>query len=1179
MIRPLLLSILGFTFVKSSVDEFCGYAPLCGDGDIEFPWDTDLTVSNGAVIAGDLIQGAEIQLTDCCKLKDTQPLEDCQIVNPSGESYRTITAENEICGFRGEDCEDGECSEYALVIKPEFTFETTNEKCCDSCTCFGDPQCIAFNGEENIWALCDGREVPHEDSIFDMCRITEKQCSEERDHVGNECVFLANDIRARDWTVGKQGSPCQPNPDSPPSIITMYEVEDVNFKLDLEQGERGIIQKIYLSLDCGDFELSAEDCISNSRNAWQSDLDIPEFFSYNDVVHGFDQHWSVIDPDSGISLSIRCFANHYEGDSNSYVPRINIEDLSDPISRGNGADGYCVSGEFNTGQATTRNTDLIFSRDSCDEGLQQSKKREIYRALCRNPSLPASGHQSCIYHFCNAYYLPLFSSIEECEQAFVEDLSVGFCQGITYSTRDKEKCLEQWFDLGAVETIEQFYEERGLGLGNSGSGASSDSDTGSEDTRTCTTEYKTELGKCESGILIQYFRNDQWNTEIAIPSDWCSDEELVLSYCDYQYLFNRQIRILQKTASIECGPINQCSKVNGFIGRIELMKQTPYPTNFPTDFPTNQPTNEPTPYPIAPTNFPTPFPVSVPTEVSAPTICPETPLCETDNENVAYSNEQAFLELDECCIETETLCEQEQTRTITTPEWYCGLSDGSSSELTVEDSVTGIECDDFNEFQININFNHEEECCQKCTCFGDPRCYSFDGSFEEFILCDGRTPMQQTSDSDSDEERCIIRKETCLDQRDHDGNACAWMNPNQTPPNFSDNDRQYRAENDYQTSIYGSPCRYDSSVSSTATVLMYETVDPYRVEVEQGERGYIQTVHLTTDSGEFKLTAERCLNDREWEIMSGSNNDIVFNKQTYGREILWTVEDKLTHIILKIRCTGTGQRGSNNKFATTFINVEGIYDWSQDRISSSSSQGFCVSNSIAEKALATSEYTDRLTSEGLCDNWNEDTDSIMKREVGRIITNNPGVTLVGTESAYREFCSSFFSPYWGSISQCVNSFMNSKTTSHIVRNFCRATSSREIEVCEENLQVLASQDGYKQAFREGYNNYVVNYQQTCEVKFGDLPETLTFNEGTCQTGVELQFFNPRRQEWVTYAAFPDNEVCSGYTVKALYRYHPKLFKNQLRLLQRYDSRYCNQCTQVSTVTAFFSFANEPMGSF
>eukprot|EP00924_Labyrinthula_sp_SR-Ha-C_P014669 augustus_masked-scaffold_74-processed-gene-0.12-mRNA-1 protein AED:1.00 eAED:1.00 QI:0/-1/0/0/-1/1/1/0/505 len=500
---PYLFTLTLLPFIKADIDEVCGYAPLCGSEAQVFEWDR--TPSSGADTSGELLTTAEIDFVDCCSLRDTVPEEDCQIVNPSGESERYIESSEPLCGEDFEYCpeiDDPTCSEFQIVIRPNF-IPAEEDGCCDSCTCYGDPQCISFTGEEKMWLLCDGREIPDEDSIFDLCRITERRCSKELDHTGRQCQYLADDPRGVGWTVGMLGSPCVPNPESEPSVITMYSAPSVNYELSLQQGERGIITDVFLELNCGRFELNARTCLEEGREAWSYDEDefdsLPEFFVFEDTVHGRDILWSIVDPDSGIAHSIRCHGNYYEDDPEVYVARINVEHLSEPVPNRPDTDGFCVSSEFDVGQATTAHTDKINDGDLCDDGLQNSEEREIYRAICQNPGLPQSGQESCVYHFCSRNYQPLFESVESCEEEFDESLAEGFCRGITYSETEATKCIDQWFELGALETIQQYYDD------NEG----------------CTTEWQTSLEKCQSGIVIQYWRSDQWNDAVAFPSNFC----------------------------------------------------------------------------------------------------------------------------------------------------------------------------------------------------------------------------------------------------------------------------------------------------------------------------------------------------------------------------------------------------------------------------------------------------------------------------------------------------------------------------------------------------------------------------------------------------------------------------------------------------------------------------------
>lgn len=1147
MKRNLLITAATLFFEASAdIDEVCGYAPLCGSENEVFQWDRTPN-SDVFDVDGELIAGAEISFDDCCSLRDTTPNEDCQIVNPSGESERYITSADALCLDDFSLCEDGDCAQYQMVIRPNFIPNDGTDGCCDSCTCYGDPQCISFTGEEKMWMLCDGREIPREDSIFDLCRITERRCSKESDHAGNTCEYLADDPQGRGWVVGKQGSPCVPNPDSPPSVITMYEAPTVNYKLSLQQGERGIITDVYLDLNCGSFVLNARTCLEAGRNAWEYDEDefdeLPEFFVFEDTVHGRDILWSIVDPDSGIAHSIRCHGNYFEDDPDVYVARINVEHLSEPVPNRPNADGFCVTSEFDLGQATTAHTEKINDGDLCDDGLQNSDARDIYRAICQNPGLPQSGQESCIYHFCSRNYQPLYDSVQQCEDEFDESLATGFCRAITYSETEATKCEDQWFESGAIETIQQYYD----------------------DEAGCTTESQTSLEKCQSGIVIQYWRSEQWNDEIAFPNNFCGGDEngeVVLSYCDHPRLFRRRIRILQKQANIACGPVNQCVTVDALSGFISLVKDTPAPTSFPTDAPTSGPTPYPTDFPsLYPTEFPTtnndptPFPTQRPTTEDNPGDCPQEPLCGTEEETVTFDEDGFYVSMDACCPTNPCpdLSNPDQNRTIGTEIGFCQREEGI-------DSVTGEPCEDDFEVEIRVTFGNngnDEECCKTCKCYGDPRCYSFDGDFDEFILCDGRTPGESVDD------RCVIRQETCESQRDQEGNQCQW-----TGPTYSDPWQQEQGENQYSVSRYGSPCRYNPAVSETPYILMY-SVAGYEVEVEQGERGYIQSVNLETRSGRFRIEAEQCLDGDDWEVLeAGDEADYQFTQIQYGREYVWKVVDFNTGIELKIRCTGNIVSGD---YTNMFINVEELADPNIDRTEDDDSSGFCVAGSLSEKSLATTEYTDMLVAGGYCDNWNEDTSEIMKREVVRIITNNPGVSNTGVENAYRGFCQQYFSPGYGSVSACVNAFEDANRLSELISSFCQAASLQTDE-CEESIQVLAESDGYKEAFRVAYSSYIENHNEQCNVQPGDLPLELVMSDDVCETGVELQWYNPRKEQWLTYAAFPDNgSACNGYTVTYNYDDDPKLFKNPLRIVQKHNFDHCSTCTTVSSVDAWFTF--------
>lgn len=451
------------------------------------------------------------------------------------------------------------------------------------------------------------------------------------------------------------------------------------------------------------------------------------------------------------------------------------------------------------------------------------------------------------------------------------------------------------------------------------------------------------------------------------------------------------------------------------------------------------------------------------------------------------------------------------------------------------------------------------KCCKTCQCYGDPRCYSFDNEFSEFVLCDGRTPGAAG-------ERCVIRKDTCLQQRDAEGHACAWTNPYVSVPDFTDAAKQAYEETKFEITKYGSPCRYNSSISGLPTLLMYQ-VDGYELEVQQGERGYIVSVSLNMANGNFLLESDVCLEGGNWETLSGAAYSGQFLSYKYGQEIVWMVTDPNTGINLRLRCTGTYYDGF---ISAKFINVESLEEPDDARISEGT--GFCATGAMAEKRLATTAYTDYLTENKLCYGWNENTTPIMVREVARIVSNNQGVSNSGITNAFTTFCENFFSPSWSNVRQCVNAFMGARDVDNLISVFCHAVAPRELKECVENIQVNTESDGYQVAFTHAYANYVGNREAQCNVKFDTLPTTL--DSAACQTGVTLEFYNPRKQTWVPYLSFPDSGACGGYTVTVNYKNHPKLFKNALRVQQVHDFNYCSSCTVASAMKGWFVYRQE-----
>lgn len=80
----------------------------------------------------------------------------------------------------GGQCGGGnvdETMEFNITFWPE-----TDESCCTTCSCYGDPECFSFDHTFKKWIICDGRPD-------DSCKIHKNKCLSLTDHNDNKCVW------------------------------------------------------------------------------------------------------------------------------------------------------------------------------------------------------------------------------------------------------------------------------------------------------------------------------------------------------------------------------------------------------------------------------------------------------------------------------------------------------------------------------------------------------------------------------------------------------------------------------------------------------------------------------------------------------------------------------------------------------------------------------------------------------------------------------------------------------------------------------------------------------------------------------------------------------------------------------------------------------------------------------
>ena len=353
------LLVLAMTQFASAAS-FC---PLCGEAPVEI-----------AVPPSGEDVGFNFDI--CCPFADTME-EDCT-VNPITEANRTQ-------GFDEPIVEDPEAVSEACLSLSSVLFETSDRSpCCESCTCFGDPFCISFDGTQDLWLVCDARTVPKVQTR-PYCKLTQTQCAKEVDPLGEACVWAPtrDGIPASEWSVKERGSPCQP---TDISYIQMYQADTATVRIG--QGERGFVKEIDLTFGDNQYFLTAEDCVKNDpQNSWTGAPIDSNFQRTEDMFAPNDNNdylWHIYDPTTKIGVEIRCTSYLVNGEKVN--ARMNVESVSEPDRSGRGSTGgYCVTNDIGN---TNPSPNTVFIEEN---GLCQAngpvENANIARIVCENPAL------------------------------------------------------------------------------------------------------------------------------------------------------------------------------------------------------------------------------------------------------------------------------------------------------------------------------------------------------------------------------------------------------------------------------------------------------------------------------------------------------------------------------------------------------------------------------------------------------------------------------------------------------------------------------------------------------------------------------------------------------------------------------------------------------------------------
>ena len=566
----------------------CGTAPLCGDADVPI----------------DPFSPNAIYFAECCPLNETKKTEECQVEDPV-KSCRTATSTVPFC-----DNEE-ECDERAatLVIDGLRFRVNPDEVCCDTCVCYGDPRCTSFNGTKDIWALCDARG-PKSDSN-NRCKIQESVCLTQTDHEDNPCQWIEDEKFNTPKSVGKFGSQCVQNVNSSASTILMYSADTYMFVP--TQAERGVIEKVSLTLSSITYNMTAEDCVTKDRDAWtiQGGSGIlPSYFKRTEwnreSTESINVLWLVQDPMTNILTKVRCVAVYYDDMKDFGLPRINVEGVVEPnanyLETRSNLGGFCVTGSLEK-TGTTDVTDAVEAGDDYCKKYTGLEEVAIARQICSETAVAVSV-SDCFETFCSRFYFFEYDTFDECAEKAQEDFGKVFCAVTTMDDSNYRECLDEIDDFDWESAINMFYKPF--------------LNATSECTNLDEEELPTVAGNCTDGVALQYQPefNGDWKTFVFFPASRppCEGEVEYTYSEETKPLFIFPIRLIQCSAATVCSG-DLCKQAAAVNASLTFSLGSAAPTSAPTS--TSSQTGVPT---VGPANVNPPFPTSAPTE--SPTYSP-----------------------------------------------------------------------------------------------------------------------------------------------------------------------------------------------------------------------------------------------------------------------------------------------------------------------------------------------------------------------------------------------------------------------------------------------------------------------------------------------------------------------------------------------------------------------------
>jgi len=321
----------------------------------------------------------------------------CSFGEPTTDLCRSYTMEGSYCNT----CDlngSGKCTALSvqdtLTINLNFTQKAGDESCCKTCTCYGDPECVAFNGMADLWIPCDARTKS-------SCNPTKSGCLAQTGPNGRSCSWTRTDrTDSQGWNTAINGSPCVPeNLLSAPVMMNMYsQVKPAPFNVDLRLGERGVI----LDLNVQSYVMNAQSCFDKQGAASWKDGKMPAGATSSVSQAGTQISWVFMDDKAKVFVRFQCI----RAVSGSTVgqARINVQEVTATSSAtGN---GFCMTGSISdkSGSTDASNTlhasctlDVPTALQACKNLVSQSlTDRDLAACAQMFCAMAAGGQQKCL---------------------------------------------------------------------------------------------------------------------------------------------------------------------------------------------------------------------------------------------------------------------------------------------------------------------------------------------------------------------------------------------------------------------------------------------------------------------------------------------------------------------------------------------------------------------------------------------------------------------------------------------------------------------------------------------------------------------------------------------------------------------------------------------------------------